>query len=95
MVERLNGLVMRKSASNQYTQRTVPGTAQVRGFADADADVTVNGNGTWRYPNLGGPAAPTSPQSGATSAAPAAQTSYFYGGEEFLPTECDSARTES
>ena len=36
------------NALNQYTQRTVPGTAQVRGFADADADVTVNGNGTWR-----------------------------------------------
>ena len=52
MVERLNGLVMRKSASNQYTQRTVPSTAHVRDFADVDADVTVNG--TWRYPNLGG-----------------------------------------
>ena len=69
---------MQKGASNQYTQRTVPGTAHLRDFADVDADVTVNG--TWRYPNLGGPAAPTSPQSGATSAAPAAQTSYFYGG---------------
>ncbi len=46
MVERSKGLVMRKSALNQYTSRTVPGTAQVRGFADEDADVTVNGNGT-------------------------------------------------
>ena len=33
---------------NQYTSRTVPGVAAVRGFADADATVTVNENPTWR-----------------------------------------------
>ncbi len=35
------------NALNQYTSRTVPGTAQVRGFADPDANVTVNGNGNF------------------------------------------------
>ncbi|MBQ6328907.1 MAG: hypothetical protein IJI35_07835, partial [Kiritimatiellae bacterium] len=29
---------------NQYTARTVPGWASVRGLADADATVAVNGN---------------------------------------------------
>ena len=33
---------------NQYTSRTVPGVAAVRGFADANATVTVNENPTWR-----------------------------------------------
>ena len=33
---------------NQYTSRTVPGVAAVRGFADVDATVTVNENPTWR-----------------------------------------------
>ena len=33
---------------NQYTSRTVPGLAAVRGFADANATVTVNENPTWR-----------------------------------------------
>ena len=33
---------------NQYTSRTVPGVAAVRGFADADATVTVNESPTWR-----------------------------------------------
>ena len=33
---------------NQCTSRTVPGVAAVRGFADADATVTVNENPTWR-----------------------------------------------
>ena len=42
---------------NQYTQRTVPGNVQVRGEADADATVTVNGNPAWRYPDFGGLAA--------------------------------------
>ncbi len=77
------------NALNQYTRRTVPGNVQIRGEADTDAIVTVNENPTWRYPSLGGStaqtsaalAAPTSPRSGATSAAPAAQTSYFYGGD--------------
>lgn len=34
---------------NQYTSRTVPGYAAVRGHADADATVTVNENATYRY----------------------------------------------
>ena len=34
---------------NQYTSRTVPGYAAVRGHADADATVTVNENPTYRY----------------------------------------------
>ena len=33
---------------NQYTSRTVPGVAAVRGFADADATVTVNENPAYR-----------------------------------------------
>ena len=33
---------------NQYTSRTVPGVAAARGFADANATVTVNENPTWR-----------------------------------------------
>ena len=33
---------------NQYTSRTVPGYAAVRGFVDANATVTVNENPTWR-----------------------------------------------
>ena len=33
---------------NQYTSRTVPGVAAVRGFADVDATVTVNESPTWR-----------------------------------------------
>ncbi|MBQ3343705.1 MAG: hypothetical protein IJG84_17520, partial [Kiritimatiellae bacterium] len=32
------------NALNQYTARTVPGWASVRGLADADATVAVNGN---------------------------------------------------
>ena len=34
---------------NQYTSRTVPGYAAVRGHADADATVTVNEKPTYRY----------------------------------------------
>ena len=34
---------------NQYTSRTVPGYAAVRGLADADATVTVNEKPTYRY----------------------------------------------
>ena len=34
---------------NQYTSRTIPGYAAVRGHADADATVTVNENATYRY----------------------------------------------
>ena len=33
---------------NQYTQRTVPGYAGVRGSATNTATVTVNGNAAWR-----------------------------------------------
>ena len=33
---------------NQYTSRTVPGVAAARGFADADATVTVNENPAYR-----------------------------------------------
>ena len=36
------------SSLNQYTSRTVPGYAAVRGFVDANATVTVNENPTWR-----------------------------------------------
>ena len=34
---------------NQYTSRTVPGYAAIRGHADADATVTVNEKPTYRY----------------------------------------------
>ena len=34
---------------NQHTSRTVPGYAAVRGYADADATVTVNEKPTYRY----------------------------------------------
>ncbi len=59
----------------------VPGTAQVRGFTDSDATVSVNVNGTCRYSNFG-TTAQSSSRSGATSTASAAQTSFFYGGDE-------------
>ena len=36
------------NALNQYTQRTVPGYAGVRGSATNTATVTVNGNTAWR-----------------------------------------------
>lgn len=36
------------NALNQYTQRTVPGYAGVRGSATNNATVTVNGNAAWR-----------------------------------------------
>jgi hypothetical protein len=36
------------NALNQYTQRTVPGYAGVRGSATNTATVTVNGNAAWR-----------------------------------------------
>ena len=34
---------------NQYTSRTVPGHAAVRGHVDADATITVNEKPTYRY----------------------------------------------
>ena len=36
------------NALNQYSQRTVPGYADVRGSATNTATVTVNGNTAWR-----------------------------------------------
>ena len=39
------------NALNQYTSRTVPGWASVRGIADADATVAVNGNPAYALAN--------------------------------------------
>ena len=53
------------NALNQYTQRTVPGYAALRGFAATNAMVTVNERPVWRInQSIGGSAAPTSARSG-------------------------------
>ena len=69
---------MNYSASrlNQYTQRTVPGYAAVRGEAATNATVTVNERPVWRInQSIGGSAAPTSARRGGTLDGEAAQTS--------------------
>ena len=53
------------NALNQYTQRTVPGYAAIRGEAATNATVTVNERPVWRInQSIGGSAAPTSARSG-------------------------------
>ena len=65
--EQGNPLVSSYSANalNQYTQRTVPGYAVLRGEAATNATVTVNERPVWRInQSIGGSAAPTSARSG-------------------------------
>ena len=64
------------NALNQYTQRTVPGYAVLRGEAATNATVTVNERPVWRInQSIGGSAAPTSARSGGNLGGEAAQTS--------------------
>ena len=56
---------------NQYTSRTVPGWASVRGLANADATVAVNGNAA--YMTTGGP----------RTVAADEETAYFFGSDDF------------
>ena len=64
------------SRLNQYTQRTVPGYAALRGEAATNATVTVNERPVWRInQSIGGSAAPTSARSGGNLGGEAAQTS--------------------
>ena len=56
---------------NQYTARTVPGWASVRGLADADATVAVNGNPAYMV----GRAVPSAPNPD--------DLAYFFGSDDF------------
>ena len=56
---------------NQYTARTVPGWASVRGLADADATVAVNGNAAYMV----GRAVPSAPNPD--------DLAYFFGSDDF------------
>ena len=87
--EQGNALVSSYTANalNQYTSRTVPGYAALRGEAATNAIVTINERPVWRInQSIGGSAAPTSARSGGNLGGEAAQTSpqsgsYFYGGD--------------
>ncbi len=59
------------NALNQYTARTVPGWASVRGLAAADAAVAVNGNPAYMV----GRAAPSAPNPD--------DLAYFFGSDDF------------
>ena len=61
---------------NQYTARTVPGWASVRGFADADATVAVNGNPAYMV----GRAVPSAPNPD--------DLAYFFGSDDFDNSNC-------
>ena len=68
------------NALNQYTQRTIPGYAALRGEAATHATVTVNERPVWRInQSIGGSAAPTSARSGGNLGGEAAQTSPHSG----------------
>ncbi len=76
------------NALNQYTQRTVPGYAAVRGEAATNATVTVNERPVWRInQSIGGSAAPTSARSGGNLGGEAAQTSPQSGRNHFCLRE--------
>ena len=86
--ERGNALVSSYTANalNQYTSRTVPGYAAVRGEAATNATVTVNERPVWRIGQerllanmaAGQPGGPTS----VSAAGASPQGSFFYGGDE-------------
>ena len=59
---------------NQYTARAVPGWASVRGLADADATVAVNGNPAFMVGCAAG---------GPRSVAANEETAYFFGSDDF------------
>ena len=88
--EQGNPLVSSYSANalNQYTQRTVPGYAAIRGEAATNATVTINERPVWRInQSIGGSAAPTSARSGGNLGGEAAQTSPQSGRNHFCLRE--------